>query len=386
MINNENLDMIYEDVLNDRELTTKELNNYGFNSKDLKALIDDRTLVRIKRGIYTLGSVDKLFRYGKKLIRQKENDKANFCFSKCFQIDSSHRATCFQLFLINIQKKDYEEAFKYFKILYHSDNDEFINKNNHFYLYLLSMITELPENYRNYAKYLNYEDFKIDDVSDDDLQNKIRFSSYRQKFFSALKQLNDLTNQKGSSNTSLVLIRYLINQAIDVQVENRDKVLNFIKQKEYEKVREFYKELSNKRNLSIIDEYILTLTNDLLDITASKKIPVKKIFSTNNLYEAIKGNNYELALKLVLDNNKRMNVDDESNALFLLLEEIINVCEEIKDKSLEKEVKEEKVINKEDDFVDINKVLSDSGVHSSNDGVKDFYEFLILNLTKISLL
>ena len=40
MINEENLNKLYEGIINGNELTTKELNSYGFNSKDLKELIE----------------------------------------------------------------------------------------------------------------------------------------------------------------------------------------------------------------------------------------------------------------------------------------------------------------------------------------------------------
>ena len=35
MINEETLKNLYEGIVNGNELTTKELNSYGFNSKDL---------------------------------------------------------------------------------------------------------------------------------------------------------------------------------------------------------------------------------------------------------------------------------------------------------------------------------------------------------------
>ena len=39
MINQENLNKLYEGVIDNKELTTRELATYGFNSKDLAALI-----------------------------------------------------------------------------------------------------------------------------------------------------------------------------------------------------------------------------------------------------------------------------------------------------------------------------------------------------------
>ena len=68
MINEENLNKMYDGLIDDRELTTKELNSYGFSSKDLTHLISDGFLVRIERGHYSILSIDNLFHYGKQLI------------------------------------------------------------------------------------------------------------------------------------------------------------------------------------------------------------------------------------------------------------------------------------------------------------------------------
>lgn len=85
MINAANLDKLYEGVINNKELTTKELNGYGFNSKDLKDLIDDGKLERVKRGLYTFKDVKSLYLEGKKLLIMKNRDKAQTIFKKCMK-------------------------------------------------------------------------------------------------------------------------------------------------------------------------------------------------------------------------------------------------------------------------------------------------------------
>ena len=44
MLKEEKLNKIYEIIINGVELTTKELNSYGFSSKDLSDLTNDNTL------------------------------------------------------------------------------------------------------------------------------------------------------------------------------------------------------------------------------------------------------------------------------------------------------------------------------------------------------
>ena len=224
MITEDNLSKLYEDVLIGNELTTKELNSFKFNSKDLNDLIEQGIIIRVKRGLYSLKSVEKLFYYGKKLIAQKEYDKATLCFEKCFEMDPTHKGVSFQLFLRCIQNKNYEKAFEYFDIFYNNEN-EFYNTDSKFYLYLLSMITTLPENYRERAKHLSLNDIRVDfwDKRYDSVssQNRIRLFAFNQKFILAIKELNKSIEEKGSFSVQDITIKTLLNQAVEEQLTKR---------------------------------------------------------------------------------------------------------------------------------------------------------------------
>lgn len=75
MIKEENLNTLYEEVINKEKLTTKELNDIGFTSKDLTNLVDNNILIRVKRGIYIFNDVDNLFLYARKILANKETEK-----------------------------------------------------------------------------------------------------------------------------------------------------------------------------------------------------------------------------------------------------------------------------------------------------------------------
>ena len=418
MINKENLNKLYKSVLEGVELTTKELNSYGFNSKDLHDLIEQGSIIRVKRGLYSLKSVNELFYYGKQLIAQKEYVKATQCFQRCFEIDPTHTGVCFQLFLRCIQNKDYEKAFKYFDIFYNNEN-EFYNADSNFYLYLLSMITLLPENHREYARFLKLEDFRVDfkdkRYANVHLQNKIRLSALNQRFTLAAKQLNEAIQEKGSLSVQDIIIKTLLAQAIEVQIQNRNNVINLIKQKKFEDIIEFYKKMEFSHHLSISDSYTFILTNELLNIINTKNIPEKTVFSADNIFEAIDGKNYELALSLATARNQKFNVNKDDNNLSLLLDEIVSKCRElsgnvrqeqkitpvtIAEKTL-KPSEESSVIEHKSllnvgtsSFTDIIKFLMNGDLDNSFRTLRSYltslnksnYEFLIVDLIKISLL
>ena len=177
MIDSNNMSKLYDCLIVNKELTTKKLNECGFNAKDLSDLVKNGTLERIKKGYYSFLLVDDLYRYGKKLIAQKEYEKVQDCFNRCYEINPNHLGTCFQLFLQNIRIKNYEKALEYFERFYNSQN-EYYNVDSNFYLYLLNYITEIKEEYQKYAKYLGYDDFKISAsdkrYEDYEIHNKIR--------------------------------------------------------------------------------------------------------------------------------------------------------------------------------------------------------------------
>lgn len=417
MINEENLNKMYNGLIDEKELTTKELNSYGFNSKDLTDLINDRVLERVKRGYYSLLSIDDLFYYGKQLIASKDYDKATACFKKCYELNPNHLETCFQLFLKAVQSKNYEEAFTYFEHFYDSD-DEYYNNDSKFYLYLLSMITEIPEQHREYAKYLKLEDIRIDfndkRFSDPYSQNKVRISALNQKFTLASKQLNELIKQHGSLSVQDIITRTLLSQAIEVQNGLKKNITNLAVEKKYKEIISHLKKVQEQHHLSAADECILFLAREVSKLAETGIIPEKEVISTNKLFEAVNGKNFELALSLSKDYIERNNIDPSDNAMFMLLKDITELIKTKTNRAEEKKVVTSPV-KKAEPVTNINIATSQINASPMTSNItfatvigylmqQDFdnsfralrgylnginrseYEFLIIDLIKISLI
>lgn len=340
MINEENLNKMYNGLIDERELTTKELNSYGFNSKDLTDLINHGIIGRRKRGYYSFLSIDDLFRYGKQLIASKEYDKAAACFEKCYELNPNHLGACFQLFLRAVQSKNYEKAFAYFEHFYDGDK-EYYNNDSNFYLYLLNMITEIPEKYRKHAKYLKLEDIRVDfndkRFNNPYSQNKVRISALNQKFTLAFKQLNELIKQHGKLSAQDIIIRTLLSQAIEVQNELKKNIVNLAIKKDYKEIISKLEQVQEQHHLSAADECILFLAKEVSKLEETGIIPEKEVISTNKLFEAINGKNFELALFLSKDYIERNNIDQSDNAIFILLRDITEL---VKTKTNKDEVRQ----------------------------------------------
>lgn len=346
MINEENLNKMFDGIIkiNGKELTTQELNSYGFNSRDLLNLIENGFLKKVKRGYYSFVPIDDLFRYGKRLNELREYDKATACFKKCYELNPNHIGACFRLFLQAIQLKDYPTAFNYFERLYKSDNKYYQNDNN-FYLYLLSMITELPEQHKKFIKYIKLENVRVDfsdkrygNVNYINKANKVIISSLNQRFYLAYKQLLELSQQSGNLSARDVVIKTLLSQAIETQKNVRNNIALGVVAKMYEEIVVYLLKIQNQHHLSEVDECILMLAKNISEIKETDIFPKPQIGATNNLFEAIKGKNYELALSLSKDYNKIYEVNDNNNILFMLLRditELINSKKEILKESIQ---------------------------------------------------
>ncbi len=71
MLDLKNIDNIYNLFITKNEITTKELNELGYNSKQITELIDAEILNRAERGIYKLNGISQLCHYGRRLLSLK---------------------------------------------------------------------------------------------------------------------------------------------------------------------------------------------------------------------------------------------------------------------------------------------------------------------------
>lgn len=321
MVNVEKLEKIYEATIDGAELTTKLLNDYGFNSKDLKELVDSNVLLRLKRGHYLLNNVKSLLYYGKKLISVKQYDRADACFEKCYELEPKNPSVCFQLFFRKVKSKNYEESFKYFDVMLNTDNN-FYKIDNNFLLLLLSNVTVLPERYMDYINSLKSEDIIVDEkdkrYNNFVEENKFRKAIYDGRYSYALALLKELKNP----TVQTLVFKQLIGQTLHMRNECKEKILNLIHLGKYEDLFVLLQQTNQKRSLSNNEKYALVLVQKILDINQNHNIPIKKVLEANNIYEAIDGDNYDLAYLFCTEYNLINNIDSSQNVLHLLLKKI----------------------------------------------------------------
>ena len=400
MISRENYSMLYEEVINNKELTTKQLNNCGFNSKEINNLIEKGIVERIKRGQYLFKDVDNLYLYGKYLISKKKHDKASLCFERCYEINPNHLSTCFQLFIRSIHNRDFDNIYIYFDKLLSTDN-VFYSIDNNYYLYLLSFITELPEDLNKHARLIQYENIEVLDTDsryqDVKMENLIRNAVFQRKFTYAINKHNDFINKKDHLSVQDIVNRELIYLASWCETMNRKTIISYAIEKRNQEIISFYKSIQKRRELSIIEKSSLKLAEQFIKIEETLEVPKVIETNTTNFFKLIEYCDYKKALDLCNNFNNKSGIKKEESSLNILLS---NICELIDNINSKKDdIKED---NNQLDVDDLSSYLFSKIVYSlmnnqleeAYDLINQYmscinkldYEFLINDLIKISLL
>lgn len=323
MINQEKLNNLYELVIENNVITTKQLTEVGFSSCDITNLINEEALKREKIDSYLFVDDKNLFKYGNILISLRKYDKAEKCFERCYKINPFSYENNFQLFMRMVTHKNYDNAFKY---LDNFLNNSFYKSDIYFYLYLLSFVTDIPDKYKFYINKLTLSSIKIS-KSDDrykrpKLHNQLRQAVLNQRFWYAYKILGEILKCE-KNNQEIEMIRILLHQVTKKQKEINNKLITLLKYQDYESIIKIIEDIEKFHNLNMIDEYILMLAKELEKINKTKVIPKIADGKSENVFDAIYNHDYVLALELSRKYNLKNGIDEEQNIIYCFLKEIV---------------------------------------------------------------
>lgn len=315
------IETLYRILIHGVELTDKKLREYGFADGEIRTLVDDGVIELKDNGKYKLICIDNFRMYGVKLLKENQSRAAQICFEKCYELAPNDINVCLQALLSAIKRKDYASAFKIFANLEKISPEENI-ANNNLYLYLLSFITDFPEEYVLKLKNLQSDDLLLPGVKGNGAENKVRKAILRSKFvFAHQKLIYMISNQKDYS-VEYALIKVLLDQTICLEREFKSDILNSVKTKEYSKVIGILKDRQQRRNLSIFEKYVLLITEAIVNLQNTRTVPIKTVYTTDDFYQALVGNNFKLALAINEEFMNRTKGDKENDAINILLLEI----------------------------------------------------------------
>ena len=316
---------IYDKFIDKKELTTKELLELGLNSHDLTNLVNEGKLRRVRRGFYDLEKCDGLFNYANILAskKYKKYDRFQQTINRCLEIEPNNGKIHARLFLDSLHKNNFDQAIESIRVLSNGDNDAYM-KDTNLWLFLLSFITELPDDLKEKVSGLKLEDVltREDDLRYEDKlsQNKIRSNIMNYKFSQASDNLNELNIKK--KPIYILITEKLLGMVKYYDMRNQHNIGDLLVEGKYEEVRDLLIRDRDLHGLSNSNKEILMILEDLISVINDKKIPeVENMPDSDYLFVEIQKHNYERALQLYRDFPVK-NVSRSVKSVGLLLERI----------------------------------------------------------------
>lgn len=308
---------------------------------------------------------------------------------------------------VSIEKKDFFNITKYFDYVYENAS-EAQKKELLMVLFLLNIITNIPDKYKKIIKKIGYQDvcLKVLNSDIDYVQNKIRKLIFSYNFSYALDYMYKLVAKQGYMKKNDIVLNKLILEANN-SYNNNQEVNRLFRQEEYEKLIIFLEKLKTENSIRTYQEYLLMLLKSYLKLKNNIGSIEITVFNTFSLREAIEGNNFELARAISGDYSKKKNCD---NLLYEILSKICYLIESeknveidtntnrvfIKSKTNEEIVEHNANKMKKINFLyekicqniknkNFSELLNDLDQYLTENNCSN-YKFLILELIEISLL
>lgn len=165
------------------------------------------------------------------------------------------------------------------------------------------------------------DDLLMPMIRSNKLENNVRRNILESKFKYAYKLNNDLLAKirVDSYSIKFELIRELLKQVIDSEEIYKDNLMNLIKKSQYKEVVLILKKRQDIRYLCVIESYILMVVEAIVEILETGNIPVSTIGNTCDMYSALAGKNFKVALELNIKFIGETNKNIDTDILNLLL-------------------------------------------------------------------
>lgn len=368
MINFKNEKNMYDMFIDKDILTTQELLSAGFTNKDLTRLIECGKLKRVKRGFYELENAQGLFKYTQILFskRYRDLDRAMKGLKRCIELEPDNGSIQTRMFLNAVIVGDFEQALRSFEVLEKTEKEEY-KKDQNMWLYLLSFVVELPEEYKKRVQEMKLEDMLTlatdKRYSDKLLQNRIRNAVYNHHFKEA-QELSKTLTKDCDKKIGVIITEKLLSKVIYANVQEHDKLYNLIVNGEYEEAKRLLVEAKELHGINPADEQFLIVLSDLISILEDKKVPevepTREIISFN---EALLAHDYKKVLEIYRCSANRK-FSKSSKFMGILLERVNGEISklELTSKADEVEVLEEKDDNSDELFTNITRSLLEQDV------------------------
>lgn len=279
MYNFRMLNSMYDKFIDSKELTTKELVELGFNNHDIAKLVEEGKIRRVRRGYYDLVECDGLFKYANVLFSKRvfNVERGKKALERCLEIDPTNGSVHTRLFNSALYSRDYDKVFEHFQVLDNKDKENY-KKDLNLWLYLLSFITDVPEEYLSRVKNMQVSDVLTlsTDVryADKINQNLFRNSVIGNRLGEAEAVFSNSVEAKEKNKKIYTLItEKLLKDAIVCNSKKHDLIYTLIIKGYYHDAKSILEKESELHGLAGTDQFMLTIINDMIGLIEDGEIP-----------------------------------------------------------------------------------------------------------------
>ena len=332
-------------ILKEQERISKEeLYACGVNDKYIEGAIESDVL-RVVDDYYVAGDIDALVEYGRVMIEKDKYKDASSIFNCAYSLDYSNYNINLQLlyFTLNSQKPKKGRIYKYFDVVYDKLVEDGKEYDANYYLFLIGNIygfynkdnVELSELFEKFQK--KFVDINEDDIlipgKTNSLENAVRRAIIANLYHDVDRFARMVfTDESADCEVIYLLERFLVIKWLDNKQFINMKLQEYLNSDKMEAARDLFYTQQDRRSLTKTNEYILKIINSYITIRDTGIIPKSK-YDGDNTFEAIDGNNYELAFELEKQRIMEKGIKKETY-LYVALKKIVNLInpkEEVKE-------------------------------------------------------
>ena len=362
-------------VFNNGCVTTKELNNLGYNSSSINKLIKMGVIKRVERGVYDLNKINALLTFADELLKNNNLDRYLEVISQCYNINSDDYNDNVRMLSFSIMNNDKEKVYRYFDFIYKYLKEHGRENDAYYLLFMYSYIYDVPASCEDdFKKFLNSDTWIVD--SD---RSRIRDYVYNIRF-SDVKQILSNGEFSFSNVYEQELENVLINKGYKMYFSRDGFIKKNIIQGNYSKVKNLLEKYNKRSQLSNNQSVLLELIDAYLYINLSHKVPEMSSDSDSfNIYSCISNNNFHSAKKMLDEHYDRIDGNRDDDIYYVLLSKIVKIIDSINyENEMKKKLTLDNIISM---ILDCDYSLVDSYLASIK---KESYSFLIKNLIKLS--
>lgn len=314
-----------------KKITRDELYELGVDDDYIEFTLENEILFQIDDNTYTMGNAKHLLYYGRGLIEEEEYEAANNVFDCAYDVDMTDFEINCQLFYRSLKqiKVKRSHIFRYFDVVYNGLVDSGREYDANYYVLLLGNLygsndidkkndTNPFDKYRKIFVDLEEDDILLIDGDRDSLnENMLRKNVFSNSYHKVTTMVDKLFTGKSSLSFEEMIEKELLLKWLVRKRDVNGRLAVYLKDEKILDVKILLDREDERRNLSNKNEYVLKLANSYLMIKDTGIIPYSK-YNGDNVFDAIDGNNYELALKLEEEYSKDHNITKKS-ALHMML-------------------------------------------------------------------